>query len=79
MAINLTVVTADKTVFTESVDMVIAPGGDGQLGILPHHIPILTTLKPGDIRVRQGAVWTALPIAGGFMQVDARGVVILAD
>ena len=79
MPYQLTIVTADRTVLTEEADMVIAPGGAGELGILPRHIPLLTTLKPGVLRVLQNGEWHILAVAGGFMQVDQRGVTILAD
>ena len=79
MPLALNIVTADRTVLTEEVEMVIAPGAAGELGILPHHMPLLTTLKPGELRVLQHGQWDYLAVAGGFMQVDQRGVTILAD
>jgi F-type H+-transporting ATPase subunit epsilon len=77
--LQLTIVTADRPVLTEEVDMVIAPGAAGELGILPRHEPLLTTLKPGELRVLRNGDWDFLAVAGGFMQVDQRGVTILAD
>ena len=79
MPLELTIVTADRPVLTEDVDMVIAPGAAGELGILPRHEPLLTTLKPGELRVLHNGQWDFLAVAGGFMQVDQRGVTILAD
>ena len=79
MPLKLDIVTATKTVLSEDVDMVIAPGAAGELGILPRHEPLLTTLKPGELRVQQNGQWDTLAVAGGFMQVDQRGVSILAD
>ena len=79
MPLHLDIVTATKTVLSEDVDMVIAPGAAGELGILPRHEPLLTTLKPGELRVQQNGQWDTLAVAGGFMQVDGRGVSILAD
>lgn len=79
MPLQLNIVTADRTVLTEEVDMVIAPGAAGDLGILPRHMPLLTTLKPGELRVLQNGQWEFLAVAGGFMQVDQRGVTVLAD
>ncbi|GAI36589.1 unnamed protein product, partial [marine sediment metagenome] len=52
--IKLDIVTAERVVFSEEVDVVVAPGAEGQLGILPHHAPLMTTLQPGELRVRQG-------------------------
>ena len=79
MPLQLTIVTADRPVLTEDVDMVIAPGAAGELGILPRHEPLLTTLRPGELRVLHNGQWEFLAVAGGFMQVDPRGVTILAD
>ncbi len=79
MPLQLNIATADRTVLSEEVDMVIAPGAAGELGVLPHHEPLLTTLKPGELRVLQNGQWDALAVAGGFLQVDPRGVTVLAD
>jgi len=76
---SLSIVTAERTVLNEEVDMVIAPGAAGELGILARHEPLLTTLKPGELRVLQNGQWDYLAVAGGFMQVDPRGVTVLAD
>ena len=79
MPLQLNIVTADRTILSEEVDMVIAPGAAGELGILPRHEALLTTLKPGELRVLQHGAWEFLAVAGGFMQVDQRGVTVLAD
>src|SRR4051794_18842843 len=79
MPLQLTIVTADRPVLTEDVDMVIAPGAAGELGILAHHEPLLTTLRPGELRVLHNGQWEFLAVAGGFLQVDQRGVTVLAD
>ncbi len=79
MPFQLSIVTAERTVLNEEVDMVIAPGAAGELGILARHEPLLTTLKPGELRVLQNGQWDYLAVAGGFMQVDPRGVTVLAD
>jgi F-type H+-transporting ATPase subunit epsilon len=79
---NLTVeiVTGERVVFTESdVDMVVAPGADGTLGILPMHAPLITTLAQGELRVIKGGVEQSLVIFGGFMEVTGDKVVVLAD
>ncbi len=79
MPFQLSIVTAERTVLNEEADMVIAPGAAGDLGILARHEPLLTTLKPGELRVLQNGQWDYLAVAGGFMQVDPRGVTVLAD
>ncbi len=77
--IKVDVVTAERTVFSDEVDVVVAPGVQGQLGILPHHAPLMTTLKPGALRLRKGGEETVLAISGGFMEVRPDKIIILAD
>lgn len=79
MPLHLTVVTAERSLLDEEADMVIAPGAAGELGVLPRHEPLLTTLKPGELRVLQNGEWDELAVSGGFLQVDSRGVTVLAD
>ncbi len=78
--IRCEVVTAERTVFQDDVDMVVAPGIDGQLGILPHHAPLLTSLTFGELILhRQGQEDEFIAIGGGFMEVGPEHVIILAD
>ena len=77
--IRLDVVTAESAVYSDDVDVVIAPGVEGHLGILPHHTPLMTTLQPGELRVRKGGEKFSLAISGGFLEVRPDRVIILAD
>ncbi len=77
--IRLDIVTAEQMVYSGEVDMVIAPGVEGQLGILPHHTPLMTTLQAGELRVKKGGEEVSLAISGGFLEVRPDRVVILAD
>lgn len=77
--IRLDIVTAERVVFSEEVDVVVAPGIEGQLGILPHHAPLMTTLQPGELRVRQGGEEFSLAISGGFLEVRPDRIIVLAD
>ena len=79
MTIHLEIVTAERQVYSEDVDIVIAPGIDGELGILPRHSPLLTVLKPGEIRVRKGGEESSIAVSGGFLEVLGNKVTILAD
>ncbi|HEX2912802.1 MAG TPA: F0F1 ATP synthase subunit epsilon [Chloroflexia bacterium] len=79
MPLNLQIVTAEKTVFNDDVDMVVVPGSDGVLGILPRHAPLLSALKPGELHYRRGGEVTYLAIGGGFVEVLNNKVIILAD
>lgn len=77
--LRLEIVTAERQIFAEDVDMVIAPGSEGQLGILPHHAPLLTTLNPGELRIKKSGEEILLAVTGGFLEVLPDRVTILAD
>jgi len=77
--LHVTIVTAQQTVFNGEAEMVIAPGSEGQLGILPHHAPLLTTLALGELRLRNHNVDEGIFVAGGFLEVNQGVVTILAD
>ncbi|MDO8750472.1 MAG: F0F1 ATP synthase subunit epsilon [Dehalococcoidia bacterium] len=77
---QLEIVTAERLVYSEQVNCVVAPGIEGELGILPHHAPLLTTLQPGELRImREGQADIYLAVSGGFLEVMANRVVVLAD
>ena len=77
--IKLDVVSAERLVFSDEVDMVLAPGTLGQLGILPHHAPLMTMLEPGELLIRKGNTETPLVVTGGFMEVLPDKITVLAD
>ena len=78
--LNVEIVTGERVVFTETdVDMVVAPGSDGTLGILPHHAPLITTLAHGELRVKKGGQEQSIVVFGGFMEVTPEKVIVLAD
>ena len=76
---RLEIVTAERVVYSDDVNVLVAPGIDGELGILPHHAPLLTSLKPGEIRVLKDGEESYIVVGGGFMEVMANKVTILAD
>ena len=76
---RLEVVTAEGMVFSDDVNMIVAWGTEGQLGILPHHAPLMTMLRPGDLLIRKDNEEEYLAISGGFLEVRPDKVVILAD
>lgn len=78
-SLKLDIVTAERVVYSEDVDIVIAPGVEGQLGILPHHAPLMTTLQAGELVARRGSGEDSLAISGGFMEVRPDRVIVLAD
>ena len=77
--LRLDIVTAERMVYSDEVNMVIANGIDGQLGILPHHSPLMTMLQPGELILRKDKEEIAMAISGGFLEVRPDKVVILAD
>ena len=79
MAIRCEIVSQDRTVFQGDVDIVVLPGAAGEMGILPHHAPVLTTLKYGVIRVRQSGKEEIFTVAGGVAEVQPNIVTVLAD
>jgi F-type H+-transporting ATPase subunit epsilon len=79
MPIKLEIVTAEKVVFSDIVDIVLAPGLEGELGILPHHAPLMTSLTPGSLTARKGNEDFTMAISGGFLEVRPDHVIVLAD
>jgi F-type H+-transporting ATPase subunit epsilon len=79
MTIKLDIVTAEHLVYSDDVDIVVAPGIDGELAVLPHHAPLMTILQPGELRVRKGGEEIYMAITGGFLEVRPDRVTILAD
>ena len=77
--IKLDIVTAERSVFSEDVDVVVAPGVEGELGILPHHAPLMTSLRGGELRIKKGGEETFMCISGGFLEVRPDRVIVLAD
>ncbi len=79
MTIRCEIVSQDRTVFEGDVDIVVLPGSDGEMGILPRHAPILTTLKYGIIKVRKSGEEQLFTVAGGVAEIQPDIVTVLAD
>jgi F-type H+-transporting ATPase subunit epsilon len=79
MPIRCEIVSQNKVVFQDEVDMVVLPGKDGQMGILPHHAPVLTLMDYGVITVRSKNGDQHFTVAGGIAEVQPDQVTILAD
>jgi F-type H+-transporting ATPase subunit epsilon len=79
MPLHLEIVTSERVVFDGNVDMVTVPGGGGVMGILPRHAPVLSTLKPGELRIQVGGETQEFAIGGGFVDIHNNHVIILAD
>ena len=79
MPLHLEIVTPERLAYKGDVDIVVCPGIEGELGVLPHHAPLLTTLGFGELRVRTGGQEESFAIAGGFLQVRPDKVVVMAE
>jgi F-type H+-transporting ATPase subunit epsilon len=79
MTIRCEIVTQDKSLFEGDVDIVVVPGSDGEMGILPGHAPLLATLGYGILRIRVKGEEQAFTIAGGVVEVRPDIVTVLAD
>jgi len=79
MTIKIDVVTAERLVYSDDVDIVVAPGIEGELGILPHHASLMTILKAGELRIRKGTDELSLAVTGGFLEVQPEQITVLAD
>ena len=77
--LELEIVTAEQQIYSGDASAVVADGIEGQLGILPHHAPLITMLKPGELLIRKDREETYMAITGGFLEVRPDKVIILAD
>jgi len=79
MALTLEIVTPAARVYSDTIDSVVIPAVDGEVGILPGHIPLLTQIDHGELRVVKNGQPLALIVGGGFVQVSGDRVSVLAD
>ncbi|HET9083510.1 MAG TPA: F0F1 ATP synthase subunit epsilon [Candidatus Limnocylindrales bacterium] len=79
MPLQLEIVTPERQVFSDTVDSVQVPGSEGELGVLPHHAPLVSTLGVGELRFRKDGIEESFAIVGGFLQVRPDRVVVLAE
>jgi F-type H+-transporting ATPase subunit epsilon len=79
MPIRCEIVSQDRMVYQGDADIVVLPGTDGEMGILPHHAPLLTTLKYGYIKVRTKNEEQVFTVAGGVAEIQPTIVTVLAD
>lgn len=79
MPLTLEIVTPEARVYSDTIDTVVIPTIEGEVGILPGHIPLLTQVEHGELRVTKGAQTHWLAVSGGFAQIDNDRVSILAE
>ena len=79
MPLLLEIVTPERLAYSDTVDAVNLPGIEGELGVLPHHAPLVSMLGVGELRIRKGASEESFAIVGGFLQVRPDKVVVMAE
>ena len=77
--LKLEIVTPEEKIYSEDVEMVTLPGSEGELGVYPNHVPVLTAIKPGELRIVKDGRESAMAIGEGFVEIKADGVSILTD
>src|SRR6266567_954129 len=77
--LKLEIVTPEEKIYSEDVEMVTLPGSEGELGVYPKHVPLLTTLVPGELRVLKDGRERAMAIGEGFVEIKADAVSVLTD
>lgn len=79
MPLELEIVTPESRVYSDTIDTVVIPTANGEIGILPGHIPLLTQMEHGELRVTKGNTTTFLAVGGGFAQVSGDKISVLAE
>ena len=79
MPLLLEIVTPERLAYSDTVDSVQLPGIEGELGVLPHHAPLVSMLGVGELRIRKGGAEESFAIVGGFLQVRPDRVVVMAE
>ena len=77
--LRLEITTPESKAFLGDVEMVVLPGADGELGVYPQHVPVLTTLKPGELRVFKDGRETSLAVGDGFAEITGDAISVLTD
>jgi F-type H+-transporting ATPase subunit epsilon len=77
--LKLEIVTPEEKIYSEDVDMVTIPGSEGEFGVYPRHVPLLTTLVPGELRVLKNGRETSMAVGEGFVEITADAVSVLTD
>lgn len=79
MPLILEIVTPEAKVYSDTIDSVVIPTVEGEIGVLPGHLPLLTQVQDGELRVTKGVDTQFLAISGGFAQIDGDKVRVLAE
>lgn len=79
MPLKLEIVTPEAKIYSETVDMVTLPGVEGEMGIFPNHVPLMTQVAAGEVAVRKGSQVQHLAVGDGFVEITGERVAILTD
>lgn len=79
MPLKLEIVTPEASIFSDDVDMVVLPGHEGEMGVLPMHAPLVTTLMPGELRYTKNGKTTEMAVGEGLVEVTGTGTRVLTD
>lgn len=79
MPLTLEIVTPEAKVYSDTIDSVVIPTVEGEIGVLPGHIPLLTQVEHGELRVAKGSETQLLAVSGGFAQIEGDKVRVLAE
>src|SRR4029077_9254948 len=77
--VKLEIVTPEEKIYSEDVNMVTLPGTEGELGVYPNHVPVLTAIKPGELRIVKDGHETAMAVGEGFVEIKGDAVSLLTD
>lgn len=77
--LHFTLVSPEKEILSDEVDMVEAPGAEGAFGVLPNHAPFMSVLAPGVVKVKKGSEEKRIFVRGGFAEVTPVGLTVLAE
>lgn len=77
--LQLDIVSATGAVYSGQADEVVAPASEGEIAVLPSHAPLITTLRAGELRIRNGQDETSLAVSGGFLEIFNNKMTVLAD
>ena len=77
--LKLEIVTPEKLAYSDDVDSVVLPAVEGEMGVLPMHIPLMTMIKPGELVVKKGNTETSLAVGEGFVTINQTSVKVLTD
>ncbi len=77
--LHLEITTPERVIYKDDVDELVLPTPNGEIGILPHHVPLISLLAPGEIRITKSGASTLMAVSGGFIEIQPTKVVVLAD